>query len=61
MGGENNEAYGVEYQRHGVSLKAFSAKEVIISGGLVSSPKLLMQSGIGPRPHLESLGVWMLT
>ena len=32
-------------------------KEVIVSGGAVNSPQLLLLSGIGPKKHLESLGI----
>lgn len=32
-------------------------REVIISSGAIGSPKLLMQSGIGPADHLNSVGV----
>ncbi|RWN55425.1 GMC family oxidoreductase N-terminal domain-containing protein [Mesorhizobium sp.] len=31
--------------------------EVIVSSGAIGSPKLLMQSGIGPADHLNSVGV----
>jgi choline dehydrogenase-like flavoprotein len=30
---------------------------VIVSSGAIGSPKLLMQSGIGPARHLESVGL----
>lgn len=32
-------------------------KEVIICGGAIQSPQLLMLSGIGPREHLQSVGI----
>jgi len=32
-------------------------REVIVSSGAIGSPKLLMQSGIGPADHLRSVGV----
>jgi choline dehydrogenase-like flavoprotein len=35
-------------------------KEVIVSAGSVSSPQILMLSGIGPKEHLKSRGVCLL-
>ena len=34
-------------------------KELILSGGAVNSPVLLMLSGIGPKQHLQELEVWL--
>ncbi|ODN06597.1 Glucose dehydrogenase [FAD, quinone] [Orchesella cincta] len=55
--GEDNEAFGVEYIRHGVKKVALATREVIISAGAIQSPKILMHSGIGPKSHLESFGI----
>lgn len=32
-------------------------KEIVISGGSINSPQLLMLSGIGPKEHLKSKGI----
>ena len=32
-------------------------REVVVSSGAMGSPKLLLQSGIGPAAHLESVGI----
>lgn len=53
----NKEAYGVEFEINGDVYQVGATKEVIVSGGTINSPQILMLSGIGPRKHLESLGV----
>ncbi|WP_082573469.1 MULTISPECIES: GMC family oxidoreductase [unclassified Nocardioides] len=51
-------ATGVEYvDEDGATQVAGARNEVIVSAGAIASPQLLMVSGIGPREHLESLGV----
>ncbi|CAG7820990.1 unnamed protein product [Allacma fusca] len=55
--GHLNEAYGVEYSKLGRWGTAYATKEVIVSGGTVQTPKLLMLSGIGPADHLLSFGI----
>ncbi|RWP57880.1 GMC family oxidoreductase N-terminal domain-containing protein [Mesorhizobium sp.] len=56
---ENRRAVGVEIvDRPGGAKKILRAeREVIVSSGAIGSPKLLMQSGIGPADHLKSVGV----
>jgi glucose dehydrogenase (acceptor) len=46
-------AFGVEFSREGKLHVIRARKEIIISGGSVNSPQLLMLSGIGPREHLQ--------
>ncbi|GAB3315949.1 GMC family oxidoreductase N-terminal domain-containing protein [Geodermatophilus aquaeductus] len=50
-------ATGVEYRRGGQTHTAHAAGEVVLSGGAVNSPQLLMLSGIGPGAHLREVGV----
>ncbi|KAL3271316.1 hypothetical protein HHI36_021805 [Cryptolaemus montrouzieri] len=51
------EAKGVEVDINGKTIKLLASKEVIISAGAVGSPQLLMLSGIGPKEHLEKIGI----
>jgi len=50
-------AVGVEYTRDGAAHVAAAAREVIVSAGALTSPKLLMLSGVGPADHLREHGV----
>lgn len=58
---ENKRAVGVEYQAEGKAEQARLSDsvdaEVILSGGAINSPQLLMLSGIGPRDELEQHGI----
>ncbi|XP_077512720.1 alcohol dehydrogenase [acceptor]-like [Amblyomma americanum] len=53
-------AVGVEYKRYFTTHTVRATKEVILCAGAIASPQLLMLSGIGPRKHLESLGINVL-
>ncbi|CAH0714788.1 unnamed protein product, partial [Brenthis ino] len=57
---ENKKAYGVNYVQNNIKRTAYAKKEVIICGGTISSPKLLMLSGIGPKEHLENVGITVI-
>jgi choline dehydrogenase len=50
-------ATGVEYRCGGELRTAHAAQEVVLCGGAVNSPQLLMLSGIGPADHLREVGV----
>ncbi|HUL99916.1 MAG TPA: GMC family oxidoreductase N-terminal domain-containing protein [Mycobacterium sp.] len=54
---EGTRATGVDYVHRGRRTHALAATEVIMSAGALSSPKLLMLSGIGPAEHLRALGI----
>ncbi|XP_064488431.1 glucose dehydrogenase [FAD, quinone]-like [Ornithodoros turicata] len=51
------DATGVTFEKQGQTYTVNANQEVILSAGTVRSPQLLMVSGIGPREHLESLGI----
>jgi choline dehydrogenase len=54
---EGTRAVGVRYQRHGEATTVHASAEVILSGGAVNSPQLLMLSGVGPAEHLREVDV----
>ncbi|HEX4112062.1 MAG TPA: choline dehydrogenase [Stellaceae bacterium] len=54
---EKGRAVGVEYVRAGRSAVARARREVILSGGAINSPHLLMLSGVGPADELRAHGI----
>lgn len=53
----NGRCTGVEYERDGRLERAEASQEVVVCGGGIDSPRLLMLSGIGPAGDLRSLGI----
>jgi choline dehydrogenase len=54
---EGRRAVGVSFRRHGELCTARAARELILCGGAVNSPQLLMLSGIGPQDHVAGFGI----
>jgi len=41
-------------------LQVYANKEIILSAGSLQSPQILMLSGVGPRDHLEEMGIYTI-
>ncbi|MCZ6636581.1 MAG: GMC family oxidoreductase N-terminal domain-containing protein, partial [Alphaproteobacteria bacterium] len=54
---DGTRAVGVEYEKGRKLITAQASKEVILCGGAINSPQLLMLSGIGPADHLRGHGI----
>lgn len=54
---ENKTAIGVEIENGGQIKNIKANKEVILAASSINSPKLLMLSGIGPKQHLQEMGI----
>ena len=54
---EEKRATGVEYIQNTELRVARTAREVLLCGGTINSPHLLMLSGIGPADPLRALGI----
>lgn len=54
---QDGRAIGLEYVRRNRRTTVYADGEVIVSGGAVNSPKLLLLSGIGPAGELEDVGI----
>jgi 4-pyridoxate dehydrogenase len=54
---EGGRAVGVEYSRRGVVRTVRAAREVILSGGVINTPQLLMLSGVGDPQELQKHGI----
>ena len=50
----------VEYRKNGRTYRASARKSIVLSAGVIGSPKLLMLSGVGPAAELERHGIPVL-
>ena len=50
-------AVGVDYVQGGKTHHIMAEREVILSGGAINSPQILMLSGVGPADHLAEIGI----
>ena len=48
---------GLVYTQNGQTQPVIANKEVILCGGTINSPQILMLSGIGPADHLAEMGI----
>ena len=56
---EDQVAVGVEVQSAGETFTIFG-RQIISSCGAIGSPQLMMLSGMGPKVHLEEMGIRMI-
>jgi choline dehydrogenase len=54
---EKGRATAVRYRMGGISGEVRAIREVILCGGAINSPQLLLLSGIGPDEDLHALGI----
>jgi choline dehydrogenase len=54
---DGRRAVGVSYRRGGALVEERVNREVILCGGAINSPQLLLLSGIGPAADLKALGI----
>jgi choline dehydrogenase len=54
---ENGRCSGVEYVQNGQRQTVRAERQVIVCGGAIETPKLLLLSGIGPADQLRTLGI----
>lgn len=54
---EGKRAVGVEYLQNGTTRTARAGREVLLAGGVINSPHLLMLSGIGDPADLREHGI----
>jgi len=54
---KDGRAAGIAYSREGANFQVFARREVLLAGGVINTPQLLMLSGIGGGEELSSFGI----
>ncbi|HVB18257.1 MAG TPA: GMC family oxidoreductase N-terminal domain-containing protein, partial [Stellaceae bacterium] len=54
---QGRRAVGVRVRRGGTTMTARARREIILCGGAINSPQLLLLSGIGPEAQLAEFGI----
>jgi choline dehydrogenase len=54
---DGTKAVGVQFEYKGRPVDVGARREVILSAGALMSPKILMQSGVGPSSELDAFGI----
>lgn len=54
---DHKKAVAVQFDRFSLTHVVYAKREIIVSAGAINTPQLLMLSGIGPKDHLNSLGI----
>ena len=54
---EGTKAVGIEYLRNNKRHTALTNREILLSGGAINTPQIMMLSGLGPEKKLRELGI----
>ena len=54
---EGTRASGIEFTRNGQTQRVTAAREVILAGGVINSPQLLLLSGVGDADEMKTHGI----
>ncbi len=54
---DNGKTVGAEFVQNGKAEQSRFNREIILSGGAINSPQILMLSGVGPSEHLNAMDI----
>ncbi|CAG9857892.1 unnamed protein product [Phyllotreta striolata] len=53
----HKKAYGVQFVYRNETYTVKARREIVLAAGTVNSPKILLQSGVGPKDALDAVGI----